>query len=114
MPCNDKSLDLAGPFADGHQAGIAVDPFDRIFARVAISAMDLNRVAADAFRHFGGEHLCHRRFFVVRAFLFFEPGSFVEHSARNFNFGRGVCQHPLDGLLFGDGLPKRLTFAWHS
>ena len=71
--------------------------------------MNLNRVTADAFRHFGGEHLCHGGFLVVVASLFFEPGGFVEHVACDFDLGRGVCQHPLDGLLFRDGFAERFA-----
>jgi len=39
--------------------------------------LDLNGISADAFCHFGGEHFCDGGFFVVGAFLFFEPRSFI-------------------------------------
>ena len=46
MPGDDQALDFAGAFADGHQARVAVDPFDGVFARAAASAVDLGRASS--------------------------------------------------------------------
>src|SRR5687767_2850598 len=71
MPRDDEPMNLAGPFSDGHQAGVAVNPLDRIFTRVPVPAVDLDGVAANTFCHFGGEHFRHGGFLVVVPALFF-------------------------------------------
>jgi len=42
----------------------------------------------------------------------FQPRRIVHQSTRSFDFRLHVGDHPLDGLEFADGLPKRAV-AWH-
>src|SRR5215213_10065256 len=111
MPCDDQPLNFTGPFPDGHKPRITVNPFDRVFAGIAISPVDLDRVAADAFCHFRSEHLCHGSFFVVVASFFLEPCGFVEHVTCHFDLSRCLCEHPLDGLLLSNGFAEGLSLS---
>src|SRR5437016_10442214 len=54
---NDQTLDFAGPFVDFGDARIAVVALYRVFAAVAVAAVDLNRFVRDARGHFAGKQL---------------------------------------------------------
>src|SRR5437879_11796047 len=54
---NDQTLDFAGPFVDFGDARIAVVALYRVFAAVAVAAVDLNRFVRDARGAFAGEQL---------------------------------------------------------
>src|SRR5689334_4870038 len=111
MPRDDQPLDFASSLADCHEPRITVNPFNRVFTRIAVSAMDLDRVTTDTLCHFSCEHLCHGSFLVIRTLLFLEPGGFVQHIACHLDLGCRICQHPLNGLLIGDGFPKGFALS---
>ena len=56
---DDQADDLARAFADGHQPLVAVDALDGEFGAVAVAAVDLDGVMADALGRFAGFELGH-------------------------------------------------------
>lgn len=52
---NDHALHLAGAFAYGHQAIVAIDALHGILATIAIASVDLDSIVAYLLGHFGGE-----------------------------------------------------------
>ncbi len=110
MPGDDQALDLAGAFADGHQAGIAVDALNGILAGVAVATVDLDGIATDAFRHLGGEQFCHGGVLDIVTALSFQPGGVVEQTAGGLDLGGSIGKHPLNGLELRDGLAEGLSF----
>jgi hypothetical protein len=64
---NYHALDFARAFANGHQAGIAIDPFNGEFPAVAITTMHLDGIPANTLRHFGGEEFRHRCLLSIRS-----------------------------------------------
>src|SRR5437879_13487160 len=58
---NDQTLDFAGPFVDFGDARIAVVALYRVFAAVAVAAVDLNRFVRDARGHFAGKQRSEER-----------------------------------------------------
>src|SRR5215217_7982224 len=107
FPRNDDALNLARPFVDGGDAGVAVHALDRVVARVAIAAMNLDGVGADAVSGFRGVELRYRS---VEASLFvsgvFHRGGAQREQTRGVGFGRHVSQLELNRLELGDRLAE--------
>src|ERR1700734_1270729 len=49
---DDQALNLAGALVDFGDAGVAIIPFDGIFAAVTVATVNLNRFVCDARGHF--------------------------------------------------------------
>ena len=111
MPRNDQPQNLGCAFADGEQAGVAVQAFDRIFGAVAVAAEDLDSVAAGSLRSFRRIQFGHRRFVGKRLAIIFEPGRPQNQQPRRFEFGRHIRQHVADGLIRANRLTKSPPFA---
>ena len=104
-----QALDLARPLSDCHQSGVAIKPFDRVFAAVSVRPKDLDRVSANPLRHLGGEQFGHRGLSGEGQALAFQPGRAEDQQAGGFDLSRRVSDHPLNGLMLGErgseGLP---------
>src|SRR4029079_17701539 len=64
-PGDDQLLDLAGALENRMDLGIAVPTLDRVLARVAVAAQDLDRILGDAHGDFRRFVLAHRTFAVL-------------------------------------------------
>src|SRR4030042_4999996 len=62
LPGDDKPLDLRGSFVDRKDAGVPVDPFDRVFLGIAVAAVDLQSQDRALFCGPGREQVGHGRF----------------------------------------------------
>src|ERR1700737_1371086 len=54
---DDEALDLVGALIDLGEADVAEQPLDAVVTRIAVAAMDLQRVGDVFHRHVGGEQL---------------------------------------------------------
>src|SRR5262245_49493816 len=52
---DDEALDLVGALVDLSEAHVAEQTLDAVLARIAVAAMDLERVGDMLHRHVGGE-----------------------------------------------------------
>src|SRR5471030_1230422 len=108
---DQQLLDVAGAFVDLADAHVAVDALDRKVGHVAVAAVDLDRVRADALGHLGGEQLGHRRLFQTRQSGILHRGRVLDQLARRFDLRGHVGQAELHGLVLEDGLAKAFAFA---
>src|SRR5215212_8362751 len=90
---DDHALDLARAFADGHEARVPVHALDFVFLAIAIAAMDLDSIAADALAHFGCKELGHAGGSGEMPARVLEPGRPIEHPACGINLGSRVRHH---------------------
>ena len=103
------ALNFAGAFADLAELGVAKVPLDRELARVAVSAVDLQRAVARARRRFAGVELRHAGLARVLLALIAQHRGAKREQPGRVHLDLRVREHPLDGLEFGDGLSELLT-----
>src|SRR5882724_5499021 len=106
IPRDDHALDFAGAFVNRDDAGVAVHAFDIGFARIAEAAVNLHGFVRDAVGHFACVEFCLRRYATHGLSRIFQPCSIVCQTARGFDFGLHVGEHPLNRLEFGDGFAE--------
>src|SRR5260370_24929327 len=102
-------LDLAGALVDLGNTGVAEVALDVVLARVAVAAVDLQRLVGDALRHLGREELGLRGLERVALPLVLRPGRLPGHHARGVDLGRHVREVELDGLEVGEVLAELLA-----
>src|SRR5437879_51488 len=106
---NHQPLNLACALVDFGDAGVAVHPLDRIFATVAVPAVDLDGLVGDARGHLRGEQLGNGRFHAEARADVLLPSGFAREQACGVNFRGHICEHELDGLEIGDGMAEGHT-----
>src|SRR6185312_17124850 len=106
---DDHALDLARAFADFADLRVAEVTLDGELARVAVTAVDLQRLVARARRGFARVELGHGGFARERAAVIGEPRRAVREERGGVELGLAVCKHPLDGLEIRDRLSELLA-----
>src|SRR5579875_2146616 len=104
--CNQDPLHLAGAFADLVDLDVAPVARDGKIVHETIAAVDLHSLVGGSLRGFRGEELGHCSFFAEWLALHVQPGGFVIHQARQFDFHRHVGELELDGLEAADRLAE--------
>src|ERR1700688_2864022 len=102
-------LDLAGALVDLGDTGVAEVALDVVLARVAVAAVDLQRLVGDPLRHLGREELGLRGLERVALPLVPGPGRLPGQQARGVELGRHVGEIELDGLEVGEVLAELLA-----
>src|SRR6266700_738016 len=105
-----QALDFAGAFVDFSDARVAVIAFHRIFAAVAVAAMNLYRFMRDSRSHFAGEKFGHGSIHAEACSGILLPGGFANQQACGVDLRGHVRQHELNRLKFGDGMAEGESF----
>src|SRR3970040_2122727 len=103
---DDPKLDFGGAFEDLGQPGVAPVALDGEVGGVAITAVDLERLAGHAFRHFACEPLGHGGFLVAAASLVDLIADEVVQLAGGFDLGSHFGELKTEGLEAGYGFPE--------
>src|SRR3954471_6669890 len=103
------ALDVVRAFVDLRHAHVAPQALDREVGDVAVAAVDLDGVRADALGHLGCKQLRHRRFADARLALVAQPCCVQIELARCFDLGRHVGAAKADRLVLEDRLANALA-----
>ena len=103
---DDQALDFGGAFVDFGDAGVAVVALDRIFAGVAVAAVDLDGFVGDARGHFAGEEFGDGGVHAEARAGILLPGGFADEHAGGVEFGGHVGEHELNGLELRNGMAE--------
>src|SRR5215469_4043783 len=107
---DDQALDFAGTFVNLRDAGVAVGAFNRVFAAVAVAAMDLHGFVRDTGGHFAGEKFCHGGVHAEPRAGVLLPGGLADQQASSVNLRGHVGQHELNCLKLSDGMTEGEAF----
>src|SRR5579863_789946 len=99
-------LDLIRTFVDAGDAQVAVPTFNGHLTGVAHAAVYLHDAVNDAVGHVRAVEFRHTRLVTVILMLISFPRSVECKPLGGLNLNGGICDHPLNGLAVGDGLPK--------
>src|SRR5881398_2843937 len=90
------ALDLGRALADQEQRGVTVEPLDLVLLRVAVAAMDAERVLHDLLAGLGGEQLRHAGLEVGALAGVLQARGLAGEEARGLDLGRHVRELELD------------------
>src|SRR5215210_2960515 len=96
------ALDLGGALADEEQRGVAVEPLDLVFLRVAVAAVDPERLLHDLLAGLGGEQLGHPGLEVGALAGVLQTRRLQRQQAGGLDLGAHVGELELDRLVLGD------------
>src|SRR3954452_17652821 len=96
-------LDLGRALADQEQRSVAVQALDLVLLRVAVAAVDAERVLHDLLAGLRGEQLRHAGLEVRALAGVLEAGGLTGEEACGLHLGRHVRELELDRLVLGDG-----------
>src|SRR5882757_6726919 len=102
------ALDLGGPLADQKEWGVAVEALDLVLLRVAVAAVDAERVLDVFLPRLRGEELGHPGLEVGALAGVLHPRRFAGDQAGRLQARRHVGELELDRLVLGDRLAEGL------
>src|SRR5690349_275701 len=111
VAANDHALDIARALVDLRHAHVAPETLDREVADVTVAAVDLDRVGADPFRHFGGEELRHGRLADAGLAFGAKLRRVQVQLAGGFDLRRHVRKAKVDRLVFDQRLAHALALV---
>ena len=91
--------------------GVAVELLDRLLARVAVAAIDLDGVGGDLGGHVCCERLGERGLLGVANLLVMEVSGLPDEQARGLDVHGHLCDHEADGLVLGDRATEGLALG---
>src|SRR6266567_1325996 len=103
---DDQPLDLVGALVDLGKAHVAEDALDAVVARVAVAAVDLERIGDVLHRHVGREQLGLRGLLGDRLAGIVQACGVMDQKPRSGDVGRHVREHELNRLEADDGLAE--------
>src|SRR5215210_3774141 len=103
------ALDLGGAFADQQQRRVAVEALDLVLLRVAVAAVDSERLLDDLLAGLRREQLGHAGLEVRALAGVLHPGRLQREQARRLDLRRHVGELELDRLVLGDRLAEGLA-----
>src|SRR3954447_12168294 len=106
---DDHPLDLGGALPDEQQRRVAVEALDLVLLRVAVAAVDAQRLLDAEVAALGGEELRHAGLELRALAGVLHPGGAERHQARRVDLRRHVGELELDRLVLGDRLAERLA-----
>src|SRR4051794_27475114 len=102
------ALDLGSALADQEQRRVAVEPLDLVFLRVAVAAVDAERLLHDLLAGLGGEQLRHAGLEVGALTGVLHPGRLQRQQASRLDLGGHVRELELNRLMLRDRPPEGL------
>src|SRR5829696_594768 len=103
------ALDLGGALSDQEQRGVAVEPLDLVLLRVAVAAVDAERLLHDLLAGLGGEQLGHARLEIRALPRVLHARGLQREQPGGLDLRGHVRQLELDRLVLRDRLAERLA-----
>src|SRR5215470_2260498 len=106
---DDEALDFARALVDLSDASVAIGSFDRIFAAVAVAAVNLDGFVRHASGHLAGKQLGDRSLHRETGPRILFPCRAAGEQTSRVNFGSHVRKHELNRLKIGNRMAERLA-----
>ena len=103
---DDQALHLVGAFADAGERRVAIEPLDVVFLRIAVGAVDAQRLGRVLERGLGGEILRHAGFHVAALAAVEGRGGIERQQPRGAGARRHLAELERDRLMLGDRLAE--------
>src|SRR5712692_429099 len=106
---DDDALYLVGALADAEQRRVAIQALDHEFLRVAVAAVDAQRLVRVLERRLGGEELRHAGLHVAALAPVVDLGRLLDQQPRRLGARRHLAELELDRLVLADRLAEGLA-----